>query len=276
MIVHGVKVTVKGSTIKNVRCEACQCQYVYEMVRQKSRTSDNAAGAGAFGAIGALAMAGVSAATGGNDPEKLRADARKSLERELARTCDPVACPACGWYQADMVKEARKRYRTWMLGLGATLMVLGGAPLLIMLVINTDPHTAGRVSPLAFAAAGALVIAGVTTFVCRWRAQRGFDINQGYPSPRPPYPGAPTGYDVKQIAQAPGSAQPLPASRRGRAEAETWFYVKGEAQAGPVTWSALKRLVETGNLAGQDLVYAAGSADWVEVSSVPGLMTASV
>jgi hypothetical protein len=270
-------VTVSGSVIKQVKCEKCQCDYAYEMFGQNTRTADNSLGhaAVAGGLIGAVIAVAVTAASGGTSEDRLRAQAQANLDRSLAKRCEPVPCPACGWYQAEMVRESRTRYRKPLLGLGAVLLTIGAAGEVILLSMNSSPNT---VSPIAFAIAGAILLAGLAVIAWRWSMQRAYDINQGYPSPRPPYPGSPPGFDIKNLPKvatmspdptgAPGIAPPPPTTAG-------WYYLRGDRPEGPVTWTDLKHLAATGALDPQDLVFATGTPEWVEAGTVPELLPAA-
>lgn len=50
-----------------------------------------------------------------------------------------------------------------------------------------------------------------------------------------------------------------------------WYYVRNGAQTGPVSFDDLKALAASGQLAGNDLVWQEGTADWVTARSVSGL-----
>jgi hypothetical protein len=97
--------TCEATVPKKVRCEQCRGEYFYLMKRLAvgSATSplflDNQ-GAGA----------------------RARERAEDELQRQLKLECDPVPCPACGWYQAQMVATIRRAYRGWMRVVGAILL----------------------------------------------------------------------------------------------------------------------------------------------------------
>jgi hypothetical protein len=67
--------------------------------------------------------------------ERATAKAQADLAEKLAKKCDPVHCPHCGHMQAEMVREAKKRYLDWLFkgGVGA----LCAAVLLGALAINS-------------------------------------------------------------------------------------------------------------------------------------------
>jgi hypothetical protein len=145
--------------------------------------------------------------------------------------------------------------------------------------MNSSPYSNNSVSPIAFAIAVVIMGSGAGALAWRRSLQRDYDINEGYPSPRPPYPGAPQGVDIKKLPKA-ASASPAQASqavsgplppRPARAAAK-WYYTQGDGQAGPVTWAVLKNLAASGALGPEDMVFATGSSDWVDASTVPGLL----
>lgn len=83
MFISVEKVTARGSTWKEVRCEYCGCHFGYQMSRATSSSRPYGVGADA--------------------------SAREKLEEALAQEVEPIACPDCGKYQADMVAELEKR-----------------------------------------------------------------------------------------------------------------------------------------------------------------------
>jgi hypothetical protein len=60
------------------------------------------------------------AVTGGN---RHRATAR--LQKALLLECDPVPCPSCGSYQADMIAVLKRQHRRGLAVTGALLAVAG-------------------------------------------------------------------------------------------------------------------------------------------------------
>src|ERR1700754_4599988 len=101
--------TLTGRRLMEVRCEKCSANYYYEMLRV-------ATGSGSSPYMLNNAGAANRAASG----------ARKNLDALLARGTDPVPCPHCGWFQAEMVRDARQRRHRWMgwLTLGVPGLIL--------------------------------------------------------------------------------------------------------------------------------------------------------
>ncbi len=51
-----------------------------------------------------------------------------------------------------------------------------------------------------------------------------------------------------------------------------WYYRRGEAQWGPVSWEELVGAGRTGGLASGDLVWTEGMAQWQAAATIPGLL----
>jgi hypothetical protein len=90
-----------GTTVKDVCCERCGFEYVYQFQRRTARE--------------------VATNVGFYDYKAAEARASDNLTHVLRDSCDPVPCPNCGWYQRPMVLRARQlRYRA----LRATALVI--------------------------------------------------------------------------------------------------------------------------------------------------------
>jgi hypothetical protein len=97
----------RGSALKVVECEQCQTEFVYCLER--------------------TAAARVRSEYGWANEEALsRAKelAEQNLQKALHDAIDPVPCPACGWYQWDMVFEARRVHHGWMVNAGCALFAV--------------------------------------------------------------------------------------------------------------------------------------------------------
>jgi hypothetical protein len=113
--------TAKGTTLKEVRCEACRFEYCYRLHRQVF--------------VGDPRMPWP-----GDGAWKIADD---KLKKELRRGCDPVPCPACGWYQADMVKRLRRlKYQPWLI---AAIILSVISSILAFMVVNS--FSVGPTSP---------------------------------------------------------------------------------------------------------------------------------
>ena len=51
-----------------------------------------------------------------------------------------------------------------------------------------------------------------------------------------------------------------------------WYYLRGGAQLGPVSWEDLVNAARMGNLVPGDLVWTEGMAQWQPAASIPGLI----
>jgi hypothetical protein len=91
---------VEGRTTKVVKCEKCEQRYAYELKRC--------------------------------------APTKECLPHVLANGIEAIPCPACGWYQSNMLSRARELHRRWMANVGICLIV-GIIPAgFIGLMINTE------------------------------------------------------------------------------------------------------------------------------------------
>src|SRR2546421_8645144 len=52
---------------------------------------------------------------------------------------------------------------------------------------------------------------------------------------------------------------------------EAWYYTKGSERMGPVDFAQMRELIGSGRVASSDLVWRAGMANWLPLSSVPEL-----
>ena len=149
----------QGSARKQVRCEQCGREFTYLVERT---------GTGKGSSWYFL----------DNEGAQIRADtkAQQTLAASLGCAVDPVACPECGWFQKNMVVEARRRRHRWILNVG----VGGGAILLLFAMFPTAMNSARPndnlvVAAVALAGLGGFgVIAGT---VGRWLLVRRFDLN---------------------------------------------------------------------------------------------------
>jgi len=151
---RGVTAAACGQTTKVVRCEACGRSYAYEL----NRTGVGADPEGAYG----LALQ--------------RAEA--NLQHLLAIGIEAVPCPACGWYQSDMIPQLRRRHRRWMLHVGQCLTV-GLIPVAIFgSLSNAGEGNAAHVPwPIFVAGLVCLLAVGIGMFVWRHRLAKKFDPN---------------------------------------------------------------------------------------------------
>src|SRR6266446_6483361 len=155
VLVVQARVTAQDTTIKEFQCEQCAFKYVYRLVR-----------------------AAEGKATSFIIPNKDAAakKANDKLKRMLRTDCDPVPCPACGWYQGPMVrllKQQRFRGLVWAGQFVFVLsVVLGGLGLLVAVLGSdfVDPHwpSASVLYGLAGVALALGICLSATKYVLGW------------------------------------------------------------------------------------------------------------
>jgi hypothetical protein len=136
---------VAGQTTKVVRCEKCERRYAYELKR-----------------IGRDA---------------------KHLADLLETGVEAVPCPACGWYQSDMIPPARRQHRRWMVNLGLCV-ALALVPVVGVIgeffYVNSEPQGPPAVPwPIFVASLVCLLAVGVGLIVWKYRLSRKFNPNDG-------------------------------------------------------------------------------------------------
>jgi hypothetical protein len=111
---------VRGRAVKTVTCEKCSDAYVYVV----ERTAQGS---------------GMSPLFLDNDGARNRASvsAKHALSNALDRAVDPAACPACGWYQETMVREARRRRGRWLKVPAIVAGVFGGFTLVLIGLLDS-------------------------------------------------------------------------------------------------------------------------------------------
>jgi hypothetical protein len=178
------RANISGAVVRRVTCEKCSCAYAYEMVR-------SARGAGTSAYL--LNNAGAE--------DRARTQANKRLRRELQRGIDPVGCPDCGWYQADMVREARRRKLHAIVPTAIVCLALAGA---YALVVGAVMSMTSGIQPWpatvwlrAGVLPGGLAGVGLLALAIRHAVMRGVNPNRGFPDRPAAYPGAPIGHKVE-------------------------------------------------------------------------------
>jgi hypothetical protein len=192
---------VTGHVNKRVRCEKCGAGYLYELRR-------TAAGHTSLLVLGFVALRVVlpllllrpitfiyriarfsEVIEWGRD--EAATQARKRLRKQLLHEVEPVACPDCGWYQRDMVREIRARAYAWT-GLVTAALVLSGPIMATALgasqsriALQAGPAALWMACTVAGIAAAALLLAG------RWLAARGIDPHDARAGAGPANPNAP-------------------------------------------------------------------------------------
>jgi hypothetical protein len=135
-----------GQTTKIVRCEACGKHYAYQLTRTGTGTAERSS-------------------AGGYNVALQRAEA--NLQQLLASGAEAVPCPACGWYQSDMIPQARKQHRRWMVYAGQCLTV-GLIPVAVLgLLILKDSPEAQDLAPAFVGGLACLFAVGIAMFIGR-------------------------------------------------------------------------------------------------------------
>jgi hypothetical protein len=185
---------LSGTVVRRVACEKCQCKYAYELTRK-------ACGKGT--SVYMLNNAGAQ--------DRAQAQASKRLRRQLERGIEPVGCPDCGWYPADMVAEAKRRRMRPIIWIASVMLALAGAYGLIvgMLMATSPPQSTGEPHLLgSLIRAGGLAGLAILLLAIRWIVVRKTEPNRGYPERPAPYPGAPLGHKVEAPAAAAAGTVP--------------------------------------------------------------------
>ena len=97
--------TLSGSACKFVECEQCRNKYVYSITRSMEGQGSSLYFLDNTGAAG-----------------RARDRASAALQQLLATDCDPVPCPRCGWYQAEMVAKLRRNHKAWLYWVWVSLL----------------------------------------------------------------------------------------------------------------------------------------------------------
>src|SRR5437763_961326 len=106
--------SVTLSRAADVVCEKCSCAYRYQLVRR--------------GTASASAPYYVGQASA---KERAAKSSQKAALKKLKAGVEPVACPDCGWFQADMVREIRRRTARWLIWVAVFVPVILAIVMLI-------------------------------------------------------------------------------------------------------------------------------------------------
>jgi hypothetical protein len=153
---RGATASVPGQTTKVVRCETCGRNYAYELKRIGHGQADGHS----------------------EDSSSLaRQRAEEDLRHLLATGIELIPCPACGWYQTDMIPGVRRRHRRWMVYVGQCLTV-GLIPVAVfgLLIINGFPEAQG-LAPVFVAGLVCLLAVGIGMFIRRHQLAKNFNPN---------------------------------------------------------------------------------------------------
>lgn len=153
-----------GGTFKAVRCEACRHEYVYHLIRE---------GSGDKTSILFLDNDGAKATA--------EAEAKEELGRLLEKGVELVPCPACGHYQENMRRKARRLHRRWMLYTGGTILVLLGPAAMFATIVNainkSEPGAASIPWPVFVGVLTAFALLGSALIAAKYLLARKYDPN---------------------------------------------------------------------------------------------------
>jgi hypothetical protein len=141
------EIELSGRVLKTSTCESCNVEYVYDVTGS---------------AVGRVTSP-LDVLTSRYVNRLLKAQAKKRLAR-IFKNPDFVACPVCGWYQADMVRHLRKQR------LKKGIFTTALATFVILAVVFGLAHVAGYPLLVATVAAAGAFGAGVVCTV--WHATR--------------------------------------------------------------------------------------------------------
>jgi hypothetical protein len=160
---RGILAVARGQTTKVVRCEACKQSYTYELKRTGYGVADEAS-------VGAYSLA------------EQRAEA--DLQQLLATGIEVIPCPACGWYQSNMIPEAQRRHRRWMLYAGQCLTI-GLIPVAVIptsINVTYADNGTGPPIPWPIFAAGAAGLVGLLAvgigMLWKYNLRQSYDPNR--------------------------------------------------------------------------------------------------
>jgi RNase P subunit RPR2 len=220
---------------KRVVCEKCKLNYTYELTREARGSSVKTLlvflfllplvpvaimasmpclmfilplGGGGFffymrirgggGAIPPSAIGGAVASGLTSAEDEAAMSASRRLRKELERGHEVVACPDCGWYQRDMIDEARARTATWVIWISAALIVVSQVAPFLMPRLSHQYASIDFIRTWLVCTGAGIGTAGFSVSL-RWLLSRSVDPNTGFPQVRPPFPGAPSAVRAAEL-----------------------------------------------------------------------------
>jgi hypothetical protein len=176
MFIYETKVTARSSAqiIRSVCCEQCHVEYVFNVDHTAETSTSYLYGIGGHKA---------------RNRAKGTADSR--VQVELRHKVRPVPCPACGWYQQEMVRELRRRMPP-PLDIGTLPQIVIGICLLglsilgIMVLSDKQPGQDREVNPnVTSGVVGviglSLLVLGLVQSIRRWKARNAYSPNDTLP-----------------------------------------------------------------------------------------------
>lgn len=199
-----VSVSRIGQIEKTVHCERCNCQYGYVVHRR------------------AIGRAGYSIWRSKKEAvDSATYKAAIKVVNLLAQAIEPVPCPGCGWVQSTMVREMRRRFGRWIIGVGAVALVTFLCTAGVIYLNETyDPRHPMRATSLTHIEDAIVIAIALCCGAIAARLGLSFliDPNGVYRADRPNIPGSPIGYRIGDSAATGKSAiSPITDERSGRA-----------------------------------------------------------
>jgi hypothetical protein len=157
-------VTLSGSVLKVLRCEQCGTEYGYQMTRSAQG-----------GGTSLLFLDN----QGAQDRAAQAASAR--LVAKLENSCDPVPCPQCGWYQAEMIPRVRRlRYR-WLQNTGIALFPISAFLVMAAAIIHAANERQARLPVFVWVFWGVVILgflAAIALLILYYRLSARYDPNR--------------------------------------------------------------------------------------------------
>lgn len=194
-----------GSTLAQVVCEKCSCEYFYELARvgKGSATSHYAIG---------MSSAKESAAQ----------LSRKDLGKRLSSEAELVPCPKCRWVSEELIVGYRLgRYRRWLAAAAAIAFFGTIGCLTASWFLSIGPAADRGALPYVLIGGPAACLAiAVSIILLRNHLRARIQPNRNHPDPSEPPPGTPP---ALWIDEASGEIVPADDRSRWTPSVRGWF-----------------------------------------------------
>ena len=206
-----------GESLKQIHCAKCGRTYFYTIVRLGTGRGDSLYGTDDAGA-----------------QRRAQARAEAELQRPLEHDVEPVACPDCGWYQPEMVREWGRRRYLWLLRLGVLMPIVCEMAIGVAWGFAAKRHLTQVFSSVLVALAIVAPIMGIALLVWREFLRRQFDPNTPALRHMTPPLGTPPAMVSVGEPDAQGQIMISPA-RKTKAEIQNgWLTWRWEVRSLPV------------------------------------------
>ena len=223
--------SIAGAVVRDVSCEKCGCAYHYRLIRRGQGTGTAPYYLGQGGA-----------------ERRAQTGAINELEHSLAREIDPVPCPDCGWFQAEMVREIERRSFRWL----KTVALVGGIVAAGALAIFAASASGGLQHALrtedqliAAVLTAAFVIAAFGPVMLRRAILRARDPNRLFPQHPTLIPGAPRPWKDDEDGSVAVTPPPSSSSSRAMARRDNFgplAYPRTPPEVEPGGWVTVQLL----------------------------------